>query len=572
MVFFKSIFRVFRTIPIIHFSARSSQDYDLDSESETDRSFARTNLRSLSSLIILMFIAASIAVYRFIVVSNSQSFGWDSAAFMEKAAVFAGFGQYQQGFEPGRPPFLPIVLSFLFRLTGPIAYDAYLLSGVLYFFAILGGYLLAREIMNPFLAIAPAVSFAFAPMVIMWEGIMYSNVEGVAVASIALPILAFSTKPGKNMFYLLAVPLLALAPLTRFTMGIVWIAALVYLVTSGNVRKILSDRYFRLGAALAFAIGLAISLPWIRVTLLLGFPALTIFPSPSELNPFQSSLGKAFFPLNFPNEVGVGVYGYLITALFVFSLIYSIARLVYSAISRRKTTYVDTTRISTLRSYGNSTSGFQSTDPRNRVLVRKNAMISALLTWFMLLFLYYVLLWPYDDLRYSIEFILPALILSYFFLGECVTYLYHYTRRSASKLPISASIAVIAIVLFAIAILATQSAVTVNQNTPVVDTGISSGMRQAASWVSSNLAPGTKIEADWYTFGRWYLPNYNVSVAPSAYQLIGPANYQSWQSTIAATHISYVIYSIPSEINVPSNFHVVFTSSNREIVVYKIES
>lgn len=487
---------------------------------------------------------------------------------MENAAVFAGFGQYQVGYEPSRPPFLPIALSLLFRITGPNAYDAYLLSGFLYFLSILGGYLLARQIMNPFLAIVPAVSYGVVPMVIMWEGIMYSNVEGVAIAALALATLAFSTKEGKSRYYMLAIPLLLIAPLTRFTMGTILAAAIVYLLASGNLRRTFTDRYFFYGLAIAVAIGLALSFPWIEYTLLLGYPVTNMFPSPSELNPFQSSLGRAFFPLNFPNELGMGIYGYVITGLLVLCFVYCLARVISSVSSGREKNasgIIQVTKLNWSRA-SNSAQGESEQIYRRR----KNAMILAIFTWFVSLFLYYTLLWPYDDLRYSIEFILPALILSYFFIGEVLNRLYSHARRSSSKLTSSASIAVIVIILVSMIFLAAQSGLLVNQNTPVVDTGISSGMRQATAWVKANVPSSAKIEADWYTFGRWYLPGYNVSVAPAAYQLQTAGDYQGWQNTISANHIGYVIYSNPSEINVPSNFHAVFTSTYQEIVVYQV--
>jgi hypothetical protein len=525
------------------------------------------------SFSILLVAAFLLAFYRFIIVSNSHSFGWDSAGFMENAAVFAGFGNYNQGFEPSRPPFLPIVLSFLFRLTGPSAYDGYLLSGALYFLAILGGYLLAREVMNPFLAIIPASSFAVPPMVILWEGIMYSNVEGVAIAAIALAMLAFSTREGNSRFFVLAIPLLILAPLTRFTMGVILISGFVYLLALGNVKRTCSNRYFLYGLTIAFVIGLGMILPWLVYTLLLGFPVTKMIPSPSELNPFQSSLGRAFFPINFPSEIGVGLYGYVITALVISGFIYLLLRLALFSYFRTRS-FSDgngkfvLNQIEVQRNINSDQIKLQEQGRR-----RKNAMTYAVLTWFVFLFLYYTLLWPYDDLRYSIEFILPALILGYFFLGQVFERLYSLGQKSGHRLAVKiGSISLIALILISIIFLAAQSGVYVNESTPVVDMGISSGMRQAASWVQENVPTSAKIEADWYTFGRWYLADYNVSVAPAAYQLQTTADYQNWQNTIASNHISYVIYSNPSEIKVPSNFHAVFSSTNGEIVVYQVSS
>ena len=141
--------------------------------------------------------------------------------------------------------------------------------------------------------------------------------------------------------------------------------------------------------------------------------------------------------------------------------------------------------------------------------------------------------------------------------------------------PVPKIIAVILIVLLVGSMLSffvAQSGASVVANTPVVDTSLNAGMRQAAAWVKANVPLNARLEGDWYTFLWWYLPNYSILEAPASYQLQTSHDYTTWLNSIYAANVSYVIYSNPTAIDVPPQFQPVFTSNVSGVTVFQVKS
>ena len=224
----------------------------------------------------------------------------------------------------------------MFRASGPSAFDGYVISGLLYFLAMLGAYLLARQMMNPWLAILPAISYGVAPMVVEWGGVIYSDVEGVALASLGLAVFAYASKvEEKGYLFLIGIPLLFLAPLTRYALGIIFIPALVFLLVSGRTLRVLRSGWLYAGLGLAILMFMALSIDWIGYPLSHGYNLRDLVPAPQALNPFLSPQGHRFFFDNFATFLGHGFYGYLIAAAFVVSATFALFLLFFRRASAR---------------------------------------------------------------------------------------------------------------------------------------------------------------------------------------------------------------------------------------------
>lgn len=480
--------------------------------------------------IILLILAIVVTVAKFVRVDSTQSLGWDSAGFLSNGAVYAGFTQYQQGYDSTRPPFLPIILALIFRLTGPSVIDGYTLSALLYFLAIVGAYLIARELMNPWIAILPALSYGLAPMVVFWSGIVYSDVEGVALASLGFVTFIMATKSQRGRLFAISVPLLLLTPLTRYALGIIFVPVLIYALATGNTRRILSNGWFRAGLVIAFVIVLMISAAWVGYPITHNVPLNNLFPAPQALNAYASPQGHLFFLYNFAASLGYDGYGDVLAVAFLASIAYAL--IMFPIKSQKNSNYEKQ---------------------------RARGIVYALFAWFIMLFLYYSLYWPYFDLRYSIEYVLPVIVLSYWGLNLLILKLI----RSKKSFRILGILVVTVLIGFTV-----QTGI-IAQTAPTVDPGLNAGFKQAASWIASNVPKSDHIQADWYTFLRWYLPQYNVSIAPVDYQLQSGSDYQNWLATIHRENVQYVVYSDPAQIKVPSSFQPVYYAANG-VVVFKI--
>ncbi len=153
--------------------------------------------------------------------------GWDTYAFLANAADFAGkgFGYI----EPHRPPALPLLVSWVFRVTGELDTSviqwvdgALTLSGVLAFY-----WLLRRRFDVVFAGAGALAILAVAPL---WEyvGVGYTDSAAIAICTWLLLVLIKATEDNPAWF-LLAGPLFVAATMTRFTAILFAFACLVWL-------------------------------------------------------------------------------------------------------------------------------------------------------------------------------------------------------------------------------------------------------------------------------------------------------------------------------------------------------
>jgi 4-amino-4-deoxy-L-arabinose transferase-like glycosyltransferase len=498
-----------------------------------------TSRKELVFLSILLLLGSAIVLFKFEEVSRASSLEWDSASFLTNAAVYAGFTQYHQALDPTRPPVIPFILSLLFRITGPNVTDGYVLSAVLYLFAILGCFLIAKELMNPFFATLASLSFGLAPFVYQWSGILLSDTEGVAVASLALATLIFAAKRNKK-FLLISLTLLVLTPLTRYSLGMIIPVAIIYLVAARKNDWIMDQYEFYYGSGLAILAIVIFGGQWISYPFFNHKTIAVLFPRPNAVNPFESVLGPAFYAFNFPRELGFGLYGVLLAILFGISIVWIIVH--FARRGSGKTI---------------------------------NPISIALLAWFVLMFGYYSFGWPYSDLRYSIEFVMPVIILAFYGLSILVAPLESRITKGIgresgfllSMIPLILISSFMAFVFF-------QSGLYVAANTQPMEASLNQGVQQAVSWLKSNASVTDMIESNWYTLMWWYAPFYNTSPAPLSYQLTSPSSYQNWQSNLNSNKIAYVVYIDPTRQLIQSMpmlssvFNI--TSGSTEVVIFSV--
>ena len=492
----------------------------------------------LAVFIFLTISASLIAAIKFDQVVSTNSLEWDSGSFLTNGAIYAGFSQYHQAIDPTRPPVIPFLLSLLFRITGPIAFDGYILSALFYVLAMIGCFLLAKELMNPFLAALAALSFGLSPFVFEWAGIMISDVEGVAMASIALAILVISAKRNKRLL-LVALPLFVLTPLTHYSLGLIIAVGIVYLIAAKKNDWILDHYEFYYGFGLSILAFAIFGGQWIAYPFLNHTTIAILIPKASAVSPFHNSLGPTFYAANFLGILGIGEYGELLSILFVLSLLYMIFK-----IFRKKAKDV-------------------------------NPIAVAMLAWFVLMFSYYSLGWPFADLRYSVEFVLPVIVLAFYFIS-LVLERFSFTLGSivSKRAARIATITLLVLILLALGPIFFQSALYVSQNTTPREASLNAGLQVAVSWLYQRVSTNEKLESNWYTLMWWYAPDYNITTAPLDYQLTSSSSYAAWQSVLSTNGIAYVVYVNPTpqlEQNMPMLDPVFnYTATGAQVVIYSV--
>ena len=487
-------------------------------------------------------LSAVLALSHYLSILSAHSLEWDSGSFLTNGAVYAGYNQFSQAYDPTRPPFVPFLISLVFRISGPSAAGGYAVSSVLYFFGVVATFLLAKRAMSSsiFAALA-SVAFALAPQVFEWSGIVVSDVEGVSVAMMALTALVYACESNPRLL-LLALPLMVLAPLTRYSMASVFVAAAVYLAASGSLDRLLDHFEFYYGFALGIVAFVVAGIQWVSYPFVNHLGVLSLFPSPDSVNPFHNSLGRAFYLFNFGSVLGRGMFGTIIALAFLLSAVYALLALVLPAARKDHNSAATTSPI-----------------------------IYALISWFALMFFYYSLVWPYDDLRYSIEFVGPAVLVAFWGFSRLASLLYSLRLRTHHRaLGVGVSLVLILLMLAPLTFVTARSGMNVYNTTPPLEGSLNDGLRQASAWLYANVPFSDKIESNWYTLLWWYAPQYNVTPAPLAYQISSQASYITWFQQITRNGVSYIVYVDPSQIRIPAGFVEVFHSTIGNVAVYRM--
>ena len=480
------------------------------------------SIRRNHVFVVVAAVAGLVALIRLIQVYSANAFAWDSYSLVDNARILAGYS-VKYPYDNTRPPVVSLLISGLFRLAQPSVIDAYFVSAFFFSLSGMGCYLLARQFMNRWVAVLAGLTFVTSPFVYHWSGINLTNVEGAGVAALGLALMALAST-GRPRLFVLAIPLLVVAPFIRYTMAVVFPVAVLYLVLNRrNVR--LRTRYFALGTFIALLTTILLYSVW--VSHLQSGGSGSLFPGPDVSN----STAYGAYILQLPNALGVGLWGY---ALFG-SLLVGLGWVLASALRRKPL------------------------DP----------LVVALLAWAVVLLGYYSFLWSDKSslsvTRYSTEFVMPMLLLSFMAIDRGVGFLSRAGGLGVApraNLPWGKIGALLVLAAIALAQVASFQAVYA-QSTTGLDVPENMGMQQAASWIEQNVDPATHILlcTEW-TICWWYLPQYTilssdtfsevVSLAPEASYVVYDASQFAgdvlnisgivpvWKSTAG----SYIIYRV----------------------------
>jgi len=400
----------------------------------------------------------ALALVKYSAVTSYTSFDYqDGAAFLYNAAYLAGLHSSFLIID-GYPPAFPLLLSLLFRVNGPAIADGWALSIALFFVSMVACFWISRRMMNPYFAVMASVSFGLSPQVYEWAGMIITNVEGVAIAATAFAALVYATRANK-WIYLVGFPLVALASLTRFTMITVIIPAAIYLVLERS--RVRQKLRFVLGGLIMFALtAVIVSYQWIA-TAISQNDVGELLPPPLT---GQNTLGGTYYVVHFATDLAPGVYGVILSALFVCSVGY----IAYETFRKK----------------------YSRIDPA----------IYALLAWFLALFLYYSLLWPSPALRYSLDFAMPVMILGFWFLSKVFGVLRSQINSKAGKSKPYLALLLVAAVVIGTSYPAFASAVYVTTTPPYSYqpdySQLNVGVSQAYAWLQGNVNSSVRIAAN----------------------------------------------------------------------------
>jgi hypothetical protein len=505
-----------------------------DREAGSRRKIFSLSLFDFALLALACAFAAYFAFIRFESVLSAFSLEWDSALFLSNGAAYAGFGEFARALDPTKPPVVPFLLSLIFRITGPSQSAGYALSISLYFLAIVGCFLLAKRLLGSWIAIFAATSFAAAPYVLEWSGIILANVEAAGIAALALAIFFSATESGRVKLFLVAIPIALIACLTQFSMTALIPGIIIYLFASHKQDWILDNYEFYYAFGVSIVVFAIFGGQWIAYPLIHHTTISVIFPKLQASGPLSLSTGPAVYLSGFPSQLGVGAYGFFLTFFFLVSLL-----IVAYKIATRKAREV-------------------------------NPIVLCILTWFFVLLVYYMMLWPSKDIRYSVEYQIPVTILAFWpfsLFFKRVNSNWFRSLRSGSIIFLCLLFAFLLVTGY----LEFQSASFTLASTPVPETPINEGIRQAAVWLLANVPANTRIESNWYTLVWWYAPEYNTTAAPLSYQLQSSTDFAYWSSTLSNNSIDYVVYVQPSaSVSHFSKLSALWTSQNGIVTIFAV--
>ena len=491
------------------------------------RSLLRSSKVGMAFAVAALVIGIVLALHRYVSVVG-QGLGFDNASFLTNGAVFSGF--YQYGYDTTRPPLIPAILASVFLVTGgPRVESGIIVSGIFYAVGVFGTYLLAKSVVDRSLALLSAISFNTIVNVVYWAGSGYSDVESMAVASLGLGLVVHATQRQRPKEYLIAVPVLLLAFFTRYTMGAVIIAALVYLSLENRNKKLDTEKIY-FGFMLSIMVAAAVAYKWFGYA---GGSISNFFPQSHQV---AGTLVQTGYVTNLVTELGNGAYGILLLSLFV-----GASLLFVHDLFKRKI----------------------------------NSVIAALYVWIVLALAYYSLFQidppggNADILRYSIEFVYPMILLGFWFVHRTVETLWTRTPH-LSRRTMWAGMAIVAILLVIVSGYASFASGWNENSVPSAGLNANSAMQEAAGWLNHNAPTNTTLASPWSAGLQWYAPQFRVYWFDGSRQLNQTFAMQIGQ--LARAHVNYLVWS-SADGKLPWNnrhLQLAWQSQNDWVEIYKI--
>lgn len=187
----------------------------------------RSALGSHAVVLLLLAAAAALVVYK-VNITIARGPGWDTYAFLNNAAEFAGRGTGYT--ELHRPPFLSWLTSLAFRAGAPMHENVIQwLDGLMSLSGLVAFYLLYRRRVPRVLAGLGALSVLAVSPLWLYLGSGYTDLPSVALTGWLLVALIAATE--KNpWWYLAAGVIFVLSVLTRYTALLAAFPAIVWLL------------------------------------------------------------------------------------------------------------------------------------------------------------------------------------------------------------------------------------------------------------------------------------------------------------------------------------------------------
>jgi len=175
--------------------------------------------------VVVMATAAALIVWK-VGVAVKVGPGWDTYAFLSNAAEFAGKGFGYT--EPHRPPALPLLVSFVFRVVGLRQDAIQWVDGALTLSGIAAVYVLMRRRFDPVFSAAGALALLAVTPLWTYLGVGYTDTAAIALCTWLLIVVIKATEDNP-VWFLAAGPLFVSAMMMRFTAILFAFACLVWL-------------------------------------------------------------------------------------------------------------------------------------------------------------------------------------------------------------------------------------------------------------------------------------------------------------------------------------------------------
>jgi 4-amino-4-deoxy-L-arabinose transferase-like glycosyltransferase len=185
------------------------------------------NNPNTSFLIAIIVFALSLSVYMINIQINLGVPYWDVFLYLNNALMFAGLGE---GYKIHLAPFISFLTSIAFR-AGIIQESViFVVDGIIFFFGIIGMYLLLKLRFTALESFAGAIIFSTSTIVLCWATTGILDVPGACLTILAIYVAVYGLKKDERALYLLF-PLAGMAFLTRYTAGLMIIPLLFLGIT-----------------------------------------------------------------------------------------------------------------------------------------------------------------------------------------------------------------------------------------------------------------------------------------------------------------------------------------------------
>ena len=430
---------------------------------------------------------------------------WDSFDFLMNAEYYF-LGKQAFEFSVGykvnptmidaRPPLLPFLIAVGFSIFGVDERAGFMASASIFSLGIVGVYLFIRKFLGVEYGVLASLLFAFNPVVYDWSVRIYTNVEMVSIAVLA--IYSFTNAiDGDKRWYYVAFPLLASTVLMRFSGVMIVLPILMYAFDKGKIRELFGLTALK-GLFAGAVYGVSVSLPWLTywfktdgALFLIKIANFFLFrPFSPDMIPYVSPLGYMYYVVKLPQILGPMFP--VLTPLFLIGLL----------------------------QVKNSKGSF----------ARMNVI------WFLAFFTLYSMS-TMKSLRYGVEFVVPMMAICLSGLRWLVNAIMEFSRSKGLYKKHAQVISVSLLILITM-----HSACSVVATTSYAgDIKINSEFKEISLWLKDNIPATENVASNYWPHLAWYSQR-TVAYAPSHEEFILGDAREWFPSYLRGT--SYVVYLV----------------------------